>query len=213
MKRNVNLIRQTMIMAVIALIPALSDAQETGQAAPMPKIGVVDVERIYADSLLGKSYASKLEVLENNIKAETGKKQAEIEKLNNEISAANEDYQKQKSVLSEDALSEKEQAILNKTRAREALVEDSRRELERMQRSAQQQAQIYMNEFHIKLRPHIEAVTNARGLDLLIDRRVVFHVDAKYDISGDVIARADEHSSGAEAEKTTGAAKPSPSTP
>jgi outer membrane protein len=210
MKRNVYLIRNAMIMAAITLTPALARAQDPGQAAPMPKIGVVDVERIYADSQLGKSYASKLEGLENEIKTATSKKQTEIEKLNNEISAANEDYQKQKSILSEDALSEKEQEILNKTRTRDAMVEDGRRELERMQRSAQQQAQIYMNEFQNKLRPHLEAVTRERGLDLLIDRRVVFHVNAIFDISTDVIARVDESAGGAEKDASKdAAAKPS----
>ncbi|MBN2371656.1 MAG: OmpH family outer membrane protein [Vicinamibacteria bacterium] len=206
MKRNLTLIRQTTMIAAALLIPALSGAQEPGQAASTPKIGVVDVERVYADSLLGKSYASKLEGLENDIKAETGKKQAEVDKLNKEISAANEDYQKQKNVLSEDALSEKEKEILSKTRARDALVEDGRRDLERMQRSAQQQAQVYMNEFQVKLRPHIDAVTKARGIDLLLDRRVVFHASDPYDISGDVIARADESMSGAEKDKPAGAA-------
>jgi outer membrane protein len=210
MKRNVNLIRQATIVAATVLVPALSGAQESGQAAPVPKIGVVDVERIYADSLLGKSYASKLEALENDIKQETNKKQADIEKLNKELSAANEDYQKQKSVLSEDALSEKEQEILNKTRSRDAMVEDGRRELERMQRSAQQQAQIFMNEFQNKLLPHIKAATQERGLDLLFDRRVVFHVADRYDISSDVIARVDKSMGGAEPGSSTGAAdKPS----
>ena len=52
---------------------------------------------------------------------------------------------------------------MQKTRERQAFLEDSQAELQRMQERAQQQAQSLNNEFQVKIKPHIDAVVKEKG--------------------------------------------------
>jgi len=162
-------------------------------AARAPRIGVVDMGKVSTDSLLGKGLAAQLETLRNEINSEGTKKQAEIDKLGAQIQALQEELQKQENVLSPEAVDKKKQEIVKKERERRAFGEDSQAEIERMKDRAQQKAQALDNEFQTKIRPHIEVVVKERGLDILLDGRVVLGAVAKeFDISQDVVIKSDD---------------------
>ena len=85
---------------------AIAPAQDAAPAAGgdgTPKIAVIDMARISSESLLGKSYAAQLEALENEIKSEGTKKQAELQKLDAAIKALQDELEKQGSVLTPEA--------------------------------------------------------------------------------------------------------------
>ena len=194
--------------AAAATVTSAQDASQApaaGGALRTPKIAIIDLVRISNESQLGKSYATRIEALENEIKTEGNKKQAELTKMDNDIKALQEEVEKQASVLSAEAADRKRQEITRKTRERQAFLEDGQAELQRMRERAQAQAESLNNEFQQKIKPFIDAVAKDRGIDILFTSQVALTMNREFDVSSDVIARAD-----AATPKTTGAATPAP---
>jgi outer membrane protein len=175
--------------------------------AKAPRIAVIDMARVSSESLLGKGYASQLEALKAEIDAEGTKKQSELQKMDAAVKALQDELDKQGSVLSPEAVEKKRQEIVKKTRERQAFLEDGQAELQRMRERAQQQAQALNNEFQVRMKPHIEAVAKEKGIDILLDGQVTLTVNRDYDISRDVIVKADD------AEKAAKAAAGKPPAP
>jgi Skp family chaperone for outer membrane proteins len=207
---------KTLTLALVLGAASIAAAQEAAApaqaktAATSPRIAVIDMGRVSSESVMGKGYAAKLESLKGEIDAEGTKKQTELQKLDAAIKAQQDELEKQGSVLSPDAVEKKRQEIVRKTRERQAYLEDGQQELQRMRERAQQQAQALNAEFQQKIKPHIEAVAKEKGIDILLDSQVVLTLNNVYDISKDVIARADDGEKTAKA-ATPPAAKPSPS--
>jgi Skp family chaperone for outer membrane proteins len=148
--------------------------------------------RLSAESLLGKSYASRIDALRNEIEAERTKKQNDLTKMDAALKALQEEIEKQQSVLSPEALEKKRQDLVKRGRDRQAYLEDGQQDLQRMQERAQQQVQSLNGEFQVKIKPHIEAVAKERGIDILLDSQVTLTVSKEFDISQDVIVKADD---------------------
>ena len=204
--------RKTYLLPLTLLLAApLAPAQEAAPAAAKgPRLAVINMERIYAESVLGKSYAKKLEELKNEIDAAGQKKQADLNKLDTSIKALQDELEKQGGVMSPEAVENKTAELKKKQRDRQAFVEDGQGEIQRMREKAQQQAQAYENEFGVKIRPHIDAVVKEKAIDILLDSRVVVTSSKDTDVSLDVINRSND------AEKTAkpaAAAAPKPAAP
>ena len=189
--------------ATPAPAPAPAARPAGGVPARAPRIAVIDMALISGQSALGKAYATKIEALEKQIQAEGTKKQAELTKMDAALKSLQEELEKQGSVLSPEAADRKRQDLTRKARERQAYLEDGQQELQRMKERAENEAAGYNNEFQVKIKPHIEAVAKERNVDILLTSQVALTVNREFDISADVIARAD-------ADKTAvaGAAKP-----
>jgi Skp family chaperone for outer membrane proteins len=188
---------KTLIPALcLGLAALVATAQEPkAQARPepkLPKIAVIDMGRLSAESLLGKSYATKIDALRNDIEAERTKKQNDLTKMDASIKALQDEIEKQQSVLSPEALEKKRQDLVKRSRDRQAYLEDGQQDLQRMQERAQQQVQSLNGEFQVKIKPHIEAVAKEKAIDILLDSQVALTVSKEFDISQDVIVRADD---------------------
>jgi Skp family chaperone for outer membrane proteins len=214
--------RKTHFVAALSFIAAASAV--LAQDAPaksdpgQQRIATINMERVSTESLLGKGYAKKLDDLRNEIDAEGQKKQADLNKLDAAIKAMQEDLEKTGSVLSPEGADKKRQEIVKKTRDRQAFLEDGQAELQRMRDRAQQQAQALENEFQVKVRPHIEAVVKEKGIDILLDNRVVLVAAKESDITQDVILKSNEAERAAKpaaaaAPKATPPAAPAPAAP
>jgi outer membrane protein len=202
--------------AAAAQEPAASPAPAAARPAAggmtrAPRIAVIDMGLISSQSALGKSYATQIENLEKQIPTEGTKKQAELAKLDAAIKTLQEELEKQASVLSPEAADKKRQDITRKARERQAYLEDGQQELQRMKERAENEAAGYNNEFQIKIKPHIEAVAKERNVDILLTSQVALTVNREFDISSEVIARADaDKTPVASARPATPAASPSP---
>jgi len=205
--------RQTFLTAlVLGAAVAARAAQEPAAAAKpeprAPRIAVMDLQRVYAESLLGKSYGAQIQGLRNEIDSEEKKKQDELNKLDAAIKALQDDLDKQGSVLSPEAADRKRQEIVRKGRERQAFLEDGNAELQRMRERAQQRAQTLNQEFQERIRPLVEAVAKEKGIDILLDNSVALAVTKTFDVTMDVIIKADDMEKAARAKTGAGAAKP-----
>ena len=207
--------RRTLLTALcIATAAAAAMAQEPATpAAPAglptraPRMAVIDMQRISGESLLGKSYSTRIDALRSEIDSEGTKKQTELQKLDAAIKGLQDELEKQGSVLSQDAADRKRQEIVRKSRERQAFLEDGQAELTRMRERAQQQAQALNQEFQEKIRPFVDAVAKEKGLDILLDNSVALAVTKDFDITREVIVKADEAEKAARA-KAGASAKP-----
>ncbi len=194
----------------VAAPMAIAQDAAPAAAAKSPRIAIIDMARVSSESLMGKSYAAQLEALQNEINSEGTKKQAELQKMDAAIKSLQDDLEKQGSVLSAEAAEKKRQEIVRKGRERQAFLEDGQQEIQRLRERAQQQAQGLNNEFQTKIKPHIEAVAKEKGLDIILDSQVTLTVNRDYDISRDVIVKADDAEKAA---KASGGAAAKPTTP
>ena len=200
--------KKTFLVGLLAVLAAAGTALAQ-DAAKSPRVGVIDMARVSAESLLGKSYAAQLEKLQNDINAEATKKQTELGKMDAAVKALQDELVKQGAVLSQEARDRKQQDIVRKGRGRQAFLEDGQAEINRMRERAQQQAQSINNEFQLKVRPIVEQVAKDKGYDLVLDAQVAYTINKDFDITRDVIVKADE----AEKAKPAAAAPPAPATP
>jgi Skp family chaperone for outer membrane proteins len=190
--------RQSVIPALVLGVATAALAQEAAPKAEakadakLPKIAVIDMARVSSESLLGKGYQAQLEGLKNEIDAEGTKKQNELAKMDAQIKAVQDELEKQANVLSPDGAEKKRQEIVRKQRERAAFLEDGNADLERMREKARAQAQAFNNDFQQKIRPHIEAVAKEKGIDILVDNQVVLTMNKAFDISQEVIVKADD---------------------
>jgi len=182
--------RSTILAALLFVWAGTAFAQESGLASP--KVAVIDMRRLTAESVLGKSYAQKLEALNKEIDDARTRKQQELQSINTEIQALQEEMAKQQTVLSSEAIDKKQREIRRRERDRDAFVEDGQSELQRMQERVQQEAQAVNNEFQTKIKPHIDAVAEELGVDILLDHQVTIFVRDSFDITAAVVAKSDE---------------------
>lgn len=189
-------------------VPGVALAQEA--TARSPRVAVIDMARVSAESLLGKSYAAQLEKLQTDINAEATKKQTELGKMDAAIKTLQDELEKQGSVLSQEAREKKQQEIVRKTRDRQAFLEDGQAEINRMRERAQQQAQSINNEFQLKVRPLVEQVAKDKGYDLVLDAQVAYTINRDFDLTRDVIVKADEAEKAKPAAAAAPAATPKP---
>ncbi len=178
----------------LALILAAGSAfaQTTGPTGKPIKMGVVDMQRISQESLLGKSYATRMDQLESEIRSELTKRQNQIAQIDAAIKTLQEELQKQSAILSPDAVEKKQQEIVKKNRDRQATTEDSQADIQRMQQAAQQKAQEFQVEFNTKIQPILQTVGKEKGLDFILDRATIVLINAELDITRDVIVKADD---------------------
>ena len=198
--------KKTFVAGLLVAL-AFAVAAVAQEAAKSPRVGIIDMARVSAESLLGKSYAAQLEKLQNDISAEATKKQTDLGKLDASIKALQDELEKQGAVLSAEAREKKQTEIVRKTRERQAFLEDGQADINRMRERAQQQAQSINNEFQLKVRPLVEQVAKDKGYDLVFDSQVAYTINKDFDITRDVIVKADE------TEKAKPAAAAAPATP
>jgi outer membrane protein len=202
---------KTFVPALFLGAAALGLAQEPAPPAMgsprNPRIAVINMETISSDSIMGKGYAAQIQGLEREIQTEGTKKQTELAKLDAAIKALQDELDKQSAVLSPEAAERKRQDIVKKTRERQAYVEDGQQELQRMREQAEAKAQGLNNEFQQKMKPHIDAVAKEKGIDIILTSQVALTLNRDFDISREVIAKADA------AERAAQAAKPAAAAP
>lgn len=209
--------RKTLIAAlVLGAAATAAMAQEAAAEKPQaetraPRIAVINLEKVWTDSLLGKGYASRMEALANDIKSTETKKQAEVQKMEAALKALQEDFGKQQSLLSADVQERKRSEIEKKQRELQYFVDDSKAELEGMRQRAQKQAAEWQEEFQRRVESPIQAVAKEKAIDIIIASQAAMIINKEFEISQDVIVKADDAERAAKAKAPAATApKPAP---
>lgn len=163
----------------------------SAQDAVAPRIAVIDFQRVMAESIIGKEFLKKGKELQSQLQTEGQKKQSELDKLTAELTALQQDLQKQAPVLSEEALETKQQELRRKEREGQALAQDYEQDMKRKEEKLGRELQRLQAEVEGKLRPHIEAASKERKVDVLLFSQAVAYRNEAVDISRDVIQRVD----------------------
>ncbi len=181
--------KKTYLTGLLAGLAAAATA--SAQEGRLARVAVVDTARVSAESLMGKSYAARIEKLNTDISALMTEKQTELGRMDTAIRDLQEELEKQAAVLSVEARDKKQQEITRKTRERNAFLEDGQLEVNRARERAAQQAQSINNEFQNRVRPLVEEAARELGYDIVVERTVTVFAAGTHDITAQVIAKAD----------------------
>jgi Skp family chaperone for outer membrane proteins len=184
---------RTLLISMLLLGTAGVAAPEeaTGDSLPRAHIAMINASQLFAESLLGKDYAARIQELENEIETVRQGRETEATQRSSELATLKEELQAQASSLSPDERDDKSLEIRRKERELQVFIEDGQDEIQQMRQRVQREVQKLQAEYKDKMRPHIESVAREKGLDFLIDSAVTLPLTSTYDISKDVIARAD----------------------
>jgi Skp family chaperone for outer membrane proteins len=167
---------------------AVAFAQEpAGDRLPTARVALIDANVLYSESLLGKRYAAKAAELEKALESVRQAKETAAAQRSSEISALKAELEKP----SGDPSGDKAQEARRKERELQAFIEDGKLEIDQAEERARQQAQALHGEYQREMRPFIEAVAREKGIDFLLDAGLALPLNATFDISREVVARAD----------------------
>jgi outer membrane protein len=185
---------------LVASAPAFAQAPAIAAAAPAAplRIGIVDLQRIAAESNEGKAASAK-------VKALTDKKTAELADKTKALQSNQQKLQQGGAVLNDAARAQAQKEVDRLTVEIDRFQQDANAEVQELQQQLQ-------GDFQEKLRPILDGVVKELGIGLLFswgDAGAIW-ADPSLDITGDVIKRFDVAKPAATAPPA--GAKPAPST-
>jgi Skp family chaperone for outer membrane proteins len=175
-----NFLNSSVVLA--AAVVALSGAGSVAiaqQTAPEPKIGVIDLQRIAAESAEGKVANARIQAL-------TQKKGAELQDKNKQLQTAQQKLAQGGAVLNETTQAQLQKDIERLTVEIERFQQDANAEVTELGQQLQ-------GEFQQKLRPVIDAVVKDLALNFMFsvgDAGLIFW-DPAADVTVEVIKRFD----------------------
>jgi outer membrane protein len=161
-------------MPVLAQQPKAAPASAPGA---LVNVAVIDVQRVVTESDSGKEALGKLKELQD-------KKIAEGKKLQDDLDAVKDQYNKQRFTLSEDKLQELQKGIQDKTIALKRFQDDAQRDLEDARKKA-------LDQLEQKIMPIINKVGQERHLSLIFNKYQsgLVYADESVDITDEIIQR------------------------
>lgn len=177
--------RVAVVLAVTLLtlsaVPQIAGAQPSvaspsgGIATPRPVIGVLDQQRVMAESTAARSVTSQKDKFQDIYQASTAEEENRLRLLDDQLSA-------QRGTLSPEAFNTRMTDFQNQVNEFQKLVQTKRRNLER----AYAQAMTDVQGAVVRVTDEVAA---ERGMNIVIYRSQVFLFDPKMDITEEVIAR------------------------
>jgi outer membrane protein len=173
-----NLFRSLLIAIICFLAGSTAYAQQFAKTAE--PIYVVDMMRVFSESIAGKAAT-------NTLQEDVNKKRVVLEKKKLELDSLKQEIAKQSSLLSETALQAKQDQLMKKSRDFERAYQDQKDEIAEKNKEAMQKVLKSINQTIGEL-----ATKNNYKIILEKDLRVVVFSNSKYDISGEVIKLLNE---------------------
>jgi outer membrane protein len=178
--RVLTLLRESLVLIVLTALGCLQPWQDNGAAAqklPTAVAAVIDYQRILRDAAAARS-------IRDQIEARRTAYQEEISQEEQRLHEADKAFAKQRSVLTPEAFAEKRREFEQDVAEVQRLVQERRRELDRLSAAA-------LNEVKEAL---IEIVTNMaeeRGFNLVLPSSEVLFFARTLDLTEEVLAALD----------------------
>ena len=181
--------KKTFVAGLLVVLAAAGAALAQEASAKAPRVGVVDMARVSAESLLGKTLRRPAgEAPERHHRR--GHQEADRARQARHRDQDPAGRAREAGSGPEPGGAGQEAAGDRSPRPASArrFLEDGQAEINRMRERAQQQAQSINNEFQLKVRPLVEQVAKDKGYDLVLDSQVAYTINKDFDITRDVIA-------------------------
>jgi len=149
---------------------------------PTARVALINAGLLYSESQIGKRCAARIAELDKQLQTMQQSKEAAAAERRAAIAALRS---------APDPSGDKAMAARRQERELEAFIEDGTAEFRQQEQRAQQQTQTLHQEYQREMRPFIEAVAREKGLDFLVDAAIAFQMNPAFDISKEVVARAD----------------------
>jgi outer membrane protein len=170
------------VIALIALVILgwLQPWQHQGAAAqklPTTVAAVIDYQRILRDAAAARSIREQIETRRKAY-------QEEISKEEQRLHEADKEFAKQRSVLSPEAFAEKRREFEQDVAEVQRMVQERRRELDRMSAAA-------LNEVKKALIEIVTSIAEERGFNLVLPSSEVLFFSRSLDLTQEVLAKLD----------------------
>ena len=139
------------------------------------KFAVVNFQKIFRESVATRSIPPQVAKLKKSF-------EGQFKDLQKQLQAAEQDLQTQRTILSPEAYAEKQKAFKKQVNGVQRDVQTVQRMVGRAESDAYKSVR---REFHLIT----QEVAKERSLDMIFPRSGLIHVDARYDISGEVLKR------------------------
>jgi outer membrane protein len=182
------------------LVAVPASAQTAGSTAT--KIGVLEVQRVVAESAVGKESLARVQKIQSQ-------KQEDLTKRQNELKDLEKRIQDQSKSLSEEALDKLQKDYQAKALEFKRAQDDAQRELEELQRRE-------LSELEKKVMPVIDAVAKEHGYNLVFNKfqSGLLFADSTTDLTDAVITKFNSQIAVApKADAKAPPAKPAPAAP
>ena len=153
--------------------PAAQSVAKPGEPMPGPVVAVVDIDRIRENSTAAKSVRDQLEKHRSTF-------QDEISKQENELRNAEQDLNKQRSVLSLDAFNQRRQQFEQRVADVQRQVQSRRRQLETAMANS-------MTEVNKAVVDAVQEVATSHGANLVLPKSQIILVDKAMELTEDVL--------------------------
>lgn len=184
------------VAASVLLVAVPASAQTAGSTTT--KIGVLEVQRIVAESAVGKESLARVQKIQGQKQEELTRRQTELKDLEKKI-------QDQNKSLSEEALDKLQKDYQAKALEFKRSQDDAQRELEELQRKE-------LSELEKKVMPVIDAVAREQGFNLVFNKfqSGLLFADGSSDLTDAVITKFNSQIAAAPKTDAKAPAKPAP---
>ena len=171
------------LLASLTILPVLfashlAFAQEENLEGEEVRIGVVDRQQIMRDSKAGEGVRQDFEALEQTFRNEIGTRE-------NSLRAQQEELNRQKSILTSEAFSERETQFALK-------VEELQRDVAEINKQLDAMLQYGMRQIDMKTIQIIAEIAEAKNYTLVLDKTQLLMVNTDYEFSEEVLAVLNE---------------------
>jgi outer membrane protein len=164
------------LSAVLTLGTFVAGAK--AQEIPVPKIGVVDVQRVLRDSKAAKNIRPEFESMRKAFQKQVSEQEQKLRQAEQELT-------RQRAILAPEAFSQKRRSFSEEARRAQNSVKERRRQLDRTFNDTK-------NEILKNLVVVAQQVAEAKKLNMLLEKRFVFLSAKTMDVTNEVIARLDK---------------------
>ena len=148
------------------------------QEIPVPKIGVIDVQKVLRDSKAAKSVRPEFDKMRKAFQKRVSEQEQQLRQAEQELT-------RQRAILAPEAFSQKRRSLSEEARRAQNSVKERRRQLDRAFKDTK-------NEILKNLVMVARQVAKAKKLNMLLEKQFVFLSVKTMDVTNEVIARLDK---------------------
>lgn len=189
--RSIRLASLSFLVLPPLLPPSVRAAQDP-EPLPTAVVAVVDLTRVSDESLIGQDLAGQLNELQGALEDTLQDRRTRVQESRTTFEGMVDAFQAERDSLSEADARARENELVDRQQALQELIQAAQVDAEGARRRLQAEVARLTTQLDQEIRPHIQAVAEELGVDVLLPRSQVVFAKPVLDITDQVIARVDE---------------------